>query len=468
MSPIFHPATASKSCIVILLLLCLLLFRQEIALAQTYTPPSQVTVRMYVLTNAGDTLPGSPQCSVQSLLYGCTANPSKPYPFSNSTPTVEIDGPVTNTNYAPSQRYLWDVVAAEYGIHLGSQGIKPLSGIKAQAIASRTYVFQRIGANYPINNSNDFHVFVPYSYEVLLTQQSQQARLIQAMQERQYLSLPTNADPIEALYGSDNMTYTTPGNQTYLMSIADPISAQYGCWNGTTNDPNICGTSYGGMSSKGASRWSFGHTSSRGPVALGNPLYPADVNGLGEFWTVKADSAEQILTHYYAGIHVRNTANVNTVSTPFYRWMPLSIDIPKFACLNQDSFWVTFVFQNTGIQNWDYGNTERLQTTVTYLGSGRTVETEAHATVPSEIHATVSPGWHVQLPFPFDTSRFINGQGKYRIRFDMYRNNQSFTSLAAAEQPAKLWYPFDVEIQVYNNCKYSYLPTIQRSAVVNQ
>lgn len=438
--------------------------------AQTFVPYTQVSVTMYILDDAGYKLPGNPRCQVSptETNLGCTAISSKPYPFSTNPAIIEIDGPTTDNNYAPSKRYLWDVVAREYGLQLSSQSNKPLSGVKAQAIASRTYTFQRIQAGYTIDNSNTFHVFMPYSYEKLLTQQAQRDRLVQAMQDRRYLTLATNTNPIEALYGADNMANTVQGNQTYLMSVPDPISAQYGCWNGTTNDPNICGTPNGGLSSKGASRWSFGHTSSKGPVAQDNALYPADVDGLGNFWTIRLDSAEQILTHYYTGIHVRSVSNVNTIVTPAYRWVPLSLNIPGFACLNQPSFWVIILFQNSGIQGWDYGGSETFGYTITYLGSVTAAQASTNVSIPQTTLSALNPGGIIQLPFTISTSKFTSGQGRYRIRFDMYRNGQSFTNLAAAESPPRVWYPLDVEIQVYNNCSFSYLPALQSSTPAGQ
>jgi hypothetical protein len=78
------------------------------------------------------------------------------------------------------------------------------------------------------------------------------------------------------------------------------------------------------MSSKGASRWGFGHTSSRGAVAESNLLYPHDSGGYGDFWSARWDSAFQILTHYYTGIDIRD-ANGNIV-TPEYRWNPLKVN----------------------------------------------------------------------------------------------------------------------------------------------
>ena len=58
-----------------------------------------------------------------------------------STVTIGIDDVSGPDNAAYAVPYLWDVVATEYGLHLGSRGNKPLSGVEAQAIAARTYSF---------------------------------------------------------------------------------------------------------------------------------------------------------------------------------------------------------------------------------------------------------------------------------------------------------------------------------------
>lgn len=195
-------------------------------------------------------------------------------------------------------------------------GQQTLSAVEAQAIAARTYIYQRmeyIGQYGTPNNSTLFQVFVPYHYDTLTD--AQKARVQAATAARVYMTEASSTYPIEALYGADNPGSTAQGNRPYLKSVPDPISAAYGSWDGTGN---------GGMSSKGASRWSFGHTSSWGPVAVDDPNYPHDVNGLGDFWSVYFAEAAQILTHYYTGVHLRDAESL-AVFTPNYRWNPLQI-----------------------------------------------------------------------------------------------------------------------------------------------
>jgi len=342
-----------------------------------YTPPENVTIEMYRLiqgTGASTDIP----CRPGDISYGCTAYPSDPsraYPFEDSTVTISIDGDaivdpdndgnlVEDNLYTPSQRYLWDLVPAEYGIHEGSRGNKEFSGVEAQAIASRTYAYQRIQdkESYdPYNNSTQFHVYIPYSYQALLTQSTQQERLLDAMRHRLYMSPPDNDYPITALYGADNGLTTvssiaegkgeiTQGNgYSPRQSVIDPINEEYG---------RPFGTTYGGMSSKGASRWSFGHTSSKGPSPPHLPTYPGDLDGEGDFWSVRLDHSRQILTHYYTGIHIRNADSNNEIMTPNYRWVPLGIVwktddgiMPAKLCLDTQLKF-TVIVQNTGTEPW--------------------------------------------------------------------------------------------------------------------
>ncbi len=278
------------------------------------------------------------------------------------------------------------MAAQEIGLQ-GSNGVKPLAGVEAQAVASRTYTYQRILENYTINNSANLHVFLPYKFETL--SQTEKNRLVEAMRHRYYMTPGTDNPntavneaiyPILAMYGADNRSMTTQGtpegqtanpSTNYLSSIADPINNLYGCWlddlNGNgqpdsgeygTNDNGACGTGNGGMSSKGASRWSYGHTSSNGPAAIGHPNYPHDAGGYGDFWSVRWQEAAQVLTHYYTGIHIRdaNDAN-NVVKTPVRRWAPLEIfglsnpTESRTLCKNSASGFGVEV-QNTGVFAW--------------------------------------------------------------------------------------------------------------------
>lgn len=266
----------------------------------------------------------------------------------NTNPaSVEIDGTAGTPGVSQYKQYLRDVVPHELGIQLGSQGNKPLSAVEAQAIAARTYIYQRmeyIGQYGTPTNAIGFHVFVPYRFDTLTP--AQKGRVEEATADRIYMTEPDSTYPIEALYGADNPANTSQGNRPYLKSVSDPISAAYG---------TVDGTALGGMSSEGASRWSFGHTSSRGPVASGDPNYPHDAQGDGDFWSVRFDEAAQILTHYYTGIHLRD-ANTMGFLTPDYRWVPLQIawagNCPP-AMNHGQSCTATIQVQNTSTLDWD-------------------------------------------------------------------------------------------------------------------
>jgi peptidoglycan hydrolase-like amidase len=127
---------------------------------------------------------------------------------------LEIDG-VSGSPGTAYNQYLRDVVPLEIGVTLGSQDYKPVSAVEAQAIAARTYIYQRIlyANQYGTpNNSNQFQVFVPYYYDTLT---SLQKIIVQAAtSNRHYLSEASNANPIEALFGADNPGVTSPGNRS--------------------------------------------------------------------------------------------------------------------------------------------------------------------------------------------------------------------------------------------------------------
>lgn len=314
-------AYPSRLLIIVLGTILLFMVNAESALAQ-YTSPQDVTLAMYRLVEGSGALYKDPitrqnvPCTKDepeiAQSYGCTAitegaNRTPPYPFTSSTITISIDGSNGPDNNRYVYPYLWDVVPQELDMN-GSQGNKPLAAVKAQMIAARTYIYQRltyIDQYGTPNNSTQFHVFLPYRYQALTP--LQRVRVQAAALERLYLSEANSTYPLEALYGADNPADTVAGNRPYLQSVPDPISAAYGTVNGTGN---------GGMSSKGISRWAFGHTSSRGPVAVGQPNYPHDDGGNGDFWPVRLDDAAQLLTHYYTGIHLRDAGNGNAVKTP--------------------------------------------------------------------------------------------------------------------------------------------------------
>ncbi len=214
---------------------------------QSFHIPTTITVKMYQLNSDGSRT--SFLCSATNhnlKAWGCTAktdDPQHAYPFSSNPVTVDIDGndPGDPQNGIDYNRYLQDVVPEEVAITVSSRGNKPLSTVKAQAIAARTYVYFRHGLT--INNSAQYQVFVPYYYDVLTS--AQQQRVDEAVSDVWYMTLPNSTEPIDALYGADNGATTSQGSTSYLRSVSDPISAAYGQPIGSEN---------GGMSSRGASR----------------------------------------------------------------------------------------------------------------------------------------------------------------------------------------------------------------------
>ena len=428
-----------------------------------YAPPTNVTLTMYQLDESLGGAKGNPPVTCTKDIkniaesFGCTAdkgNPTRAYPFNSSTITISIDGidGIDNTQYAVP--YLWDVVAREYGLN-SSQGSKPAAGIQAQAIAARTYIYDRIQSGFPADNSaSGYQAYLPYAYEAEGGDRLHQATMIAAMKDRYFMTPSADApstthdesiNPIAAFFGADNLVTTTHGTPegftlaattNYLTSVDDPINAAYGCWLGDSNSDGVanhpdefpnsnahiaCGTPFGGMSSKGASRWSFGHTSSRGPVPSSHPNYPHDDSSLGDFWSVSWQESFQILTHYYTGIHIRDANDNNTILTPAYRWNPLSIEWlgtgPSFVC-EGDSTKIRVLIQNTGTEPWDLNGAFRFDYDL------ENVPGPSQSTVQAAFDdPVIEPGKTFTATLTIDASD-IGAAGSVKLLvFDMYRGH---------------------------------------------
>lgn len=241
-----------------------------------FSPPTQVTLQMYALNYPGGGTTSSP-CQSNDTRYGCVyrAGGDGPipgvYPFgSNSTPTIGIENhPINNVQ----QGYLYNVVPNEL------DSSHAASSVRAQAIAARTYAYYQINIYGTLNNSNQRQVYIPYSYNVLSA--AGKTTIDQAVAGQVYLSLPGGTDPIAAYFSDKTDIWTDQGATSYLKSVYDPISRAEG-----TDNPNH---ELGGMGQKAAGRWGAGRTSE----------YP----GQGAEWTVRWDTAQQILAHYYTGIN---------------------------------------------------------------------------------------------------------------------------------------------------------------------
>jgi hypothetical protein len=237
--------------------------------------------------------------------------------------------------------YLLDVILREISV-----GVFHPNAIKAQAIAARSYAYWHIRAGSSINNSTDFQVFIPHSFEALnpttnpdnpsnpcssANLNADQQRVCAAVGARHYISYgaPPNDDlPAFSEFFADIPYRTLTGGQPYELSVEDPISSH----------PAIIQNGHGrGMSQSGASRWAYGNLGFQGNL---------------DPWSLRWENAEQILVHYYTGVQVRDASNYNATITPPYRWNPLNIYGLPSTIYHGQIFPVTIHLQNTGTLDW--------------------------------------------------------------------------------------------------------------------
>jgi len=249
-------------------------------------------------------------CSSNDTSYGCTAfigDSSRAYPYGSNNPVnipIETD-------------YLLDVVPKEVSV-----AAFHLTAIQAQAIAARSYAYWHIRQGSAINNSTQFQVFVPYTFEALPSTtfpdnpsnpcassnlNNNQRIVCNAVAPRYYIAYGAYPDddlPAFTEYFADIRNRTVSGGQPYPIAVDNPISSH----------PDIVNEGHGhGMSQKGASHWARGNLSFNINRDLGA-------------WSVRWERAEQILVHYYTGVHIRDAGNNNALLTPSYRWNPLQIN----------------------------------------------------------------------------------------------------------------------------------------------
>jgi hypothetical protein len=121
--------------------------------------------------------------------------------------------------------------------------------------------------------------------------------------------------PAFAAFLSDikNETQTLPPStppHPEWVGVKEPISTA--CNAVTSGNPY-------GMSGNGAMRWARGHECSY-PYAI-----PVPGNPPGGPWSVIWTRVEQILFHYYTGVHLRNADHDNDIISPDRRWNPLDL-----------------------------------------------------------------------------------------------------------------------------------------------
>ena len=423
----------SRTKYMLLLGFLLALLSTEMASASNFTPPSQITVRMYRLQfPSGAIYQPQELCSSGNTNFGCTAfvgDATYPYPYGTANPvTIPIE-----------TDYLLDVIPQEMGTYYHP------TALQAQAIAARSYAYWYINQGSAINNSIRFQAFIPYKFESLppttfpdnpdnpcasSNLNSSQRIVCSAVAPRHYISYGTypNDDlPAFTEFSSDVWNRTVAGSQPYLMAVDDPIST--GC------DANNYGHGRG-MSQEGASRWARGNRCS----------YP----GQGDDpWSVRWERAEQILVHYYTGVRLRD-AN-KQILIPADRWNPLQInwntpDNRPPIVYHSNTYPISVEVQNTGVSDWTCGYPN-----FSYVLTYRWAKA-GHGEVTGSSSASVC-GTPKGDPSPTVNLTIENipnwGPGAYTLRFDIYVTS-AYGNFWFGDSG---WPTYDVSVCVDGPCK---------------
>lgn len=318
--------------------------------------PDTILVEMYELDSYG--IQNGQLCNSLSTSFGCTAFcddltaacdltiPPIPYPY------------LTNPIYAPIETYyLLDVVSQEMNPSMYKEPI----ALHAQAIAARSYMGWFLN-NAPQNydNSSYRQVFVPFKFDSLNPYVSpleptnsqpcsstglneSQIRACQAVSSHYYIAreydnpyhLPAFSEFTADVY-AQTQDHPELWRFSYLLGVEDPIS--------TACDANDLGYNLAGMSQEGANRWARGHECSY-PYA---PVVPG--NAPGGDWGVQWNTVEQILFHYYTGVHLIDEDGV--IQSANYRWNPLQISGLPVVPDSGTTYNVTVNTQNVGTADY--------------------------------------------------------------------------------------------------------------------
>lgn len=413
---------------------------------------SEVTIQMNRLDNDGAVLPVPVDCSPGDVASGCTddADRPTPYPYATSLITISIE-----------DDYLIDVVSGEMDPEQGYHRV----ALQAQAIAARSYVLYHIRTIGVINNSIHYQLFVPYRFDRLGLQRSEQldnpfpvnanpctGRVLnsfqtivcQAVAPRQYITETDSTDAGHAEFSADWRDATVNAGDI-RRTVQEPIST------GTQSSADLCGVfdrvqtiSHGrGMTQWGASRWAFGNRCAF--AALGN-----------DPWSVNWSDSWQILVHYYTGIHIRSTAD-RAILAPSHRWNYLSViwntsdgRAPRFPNRNT-SYLVTIKVQNTSTFDWVCNGRN-------YTLRYRWIRPGFADAVGDSVSLCNTLRGDPLTDAQFTIRNIPNwGVGLYRLRFDVYEDDRR--NITRFED--KGWSPYDVMLCVECNLR-AYLPFIQQ------
>jgi len=360
---------------------------------QTFSPPESVSITLYRLDSEGAQIPPGILCEPGDNFFGCTADPVfGGYPYATNPITVTLD-----------TDYLLDVV---------SQEMKPTFGfsttaLKAQAVAARSFVFffDEFGLNIT-NDTESNQAFLPYAFEALRSP-TLKTQVEQAVNIERYISYNYTVSgetlPIRAEYSSDIRLMTedcddAQGNPIpYHRAVDEPISSHPS----VITFGNPCG-----MSQKGASRWAYGN------LGFSNNL--AD-------WSTSFGRFEQILAHYYTGMHLRTTDSATAIRTSEYRWNPLEFSWSPTHTFQSGFLRLTpntnysgvMTVQNTSadVDGWECNALTDYRLVYTFSRQNTDVE------VGSESVCDIARGKSAAIPFSITTP---NQEGAYSLRFDIH------------------------------------------------
>jgi hypothetical protein len=312
----------------------------QVSFAPAYAPLPTINVFVLALREDNNAIDYSIngdkpyKCLYAYQYYGCgIIDPEQPTAARNPVP-ISVD-----------PYYLRDVIAIEMNVGQIPPTLRELPALKAQAIAARTVADWKF-INQPqdedfgtgvigINNSTQYQVFIPGSYNNFPSAQSLIDRAITETQG-QFLSYESDGTypdgtrkTIDAEFSSDIIPESKYGNQGYLQIIQEPISSSTCIVQGTAGND-------WGMSQRGAIRWAIGNTC-------------PDESGTD--WLVQWTDYRQILVHYYTGIDILNASDDKVA--PDNRWNLLNFNNNQPLSVNSGQISdVEIQLQNTSTSNW--------------------------------------------------------------------------------------------------------------------
>ncbi|NJO83362.1 MAG: SpoIID/LytB domain-containing protein [Blastochloris sp.] len=438
-----------------------------------FTIPEEMTVAMFRLDEEdASPHPSGELCALGSTVFGCSdyiGNPDRAYPYDANPVTIPIE-----------TDYLLDVVTVEMNPNLFDP-----TAVEAQFIAARTFGYfqieqrRRDATLNPINNSTEFQAFIPYRFERRTAYfppdpgdpcgseniiPGSPADILCQAASRTFGSYMTSNTagfggdfPVFAAFSADVIERTTdfPGSgASHLISVANPISR-------AGLDPAACsavnlGNPYG-MMQQGAARWARGDQCAE----RGEGTIP---------WSVRWREPVRILTHYYTGIHVRDSTK--TIVTPDNRWNPLAMTWETSGrnpptMTEGRSYPLTIQIQNTGIDDWTCFSDRTFSLRYSWLRSSE--EQRSNTIIET---CNLLKGAERSFDLTIDTNDIPGdwGPGIYTLRFDMYIDTDGPLARFRDER----WPTYDVRVQVVpenggnGRTGTIYLPLIQRGTAVLQ